>query len=120
MEVKDANGIYTTLFWGYGGMYPVAKLENCRVSQASAAAHAPLSRFSFGWSGMSDSEAATFRSIPGTLLTHWKYQPLIGVTEVTDPSGRKTSYIYNNHGHLTRTTGPDGNKIVEYDYSVDR
>lgn len=120
MEVKDANGIYTTLFWGYGGMYPVARLENCRVSQASAAAHSSLSRFSFGWSGMSDSEAATFRSIPGTLLTHWKYQPLIGVTEVTDPSGRKTSYIYNSHGHLTRTTGPDGNKIVEYDYSVDR
>ncbi len=120
MEVKDANGIYTTYFWGYGGMYLAGRFVNCSLSQLAQRLHAGFNQYDAGWTGISDSNAALFRNIPGVQFTCWRYSPFVGLTEVTDPSGRKTTYTYNSHGHLTGVIGPDGNTLVEYEYSVDQ
>ena len=119
MEIKDANGIYTTYFWGYGGMYPVARFINCRIQDLNQRFHTSFNQFDGGWTGISESNASAFRNIPGVLFTNWKYRILIGPSEVTDPSGRKTTYSYNSYGQLTGVTGPDDYPIVEYEYSTE-
>lgn len=119
MEIKDANNVYTTWFWGYGGLYPVARVVNCNLAQIANRIHANLSGFTFGWGGLSDTEALQLRKIPGSSMTHWTFRPLVGMTSVTDPSGRKTTINYNDYGRIISVIGPDGNVEQEYDYSVD-
>jgi YD repeat-containing protein len=119
MEIKDANGIYTTYFWGYGGLYPVARFINCRIQDLNQRFHTSFNQFDGGWSGIAESNASAFRNVPRVLFTNWKYRILVGISEVTDPSGRKTSYSYNTYGQLTGVTGPDDNPVVEYDYSTE-
>lgn len=119
MEVADANGVYSVYLWGYGGLYPVAELRNCRVNTLSQKVHANLTGYTFGWTGIDDANASYFRKIPGVSMTSWKYSPLAGVTSKTDPSGRTTTYGYNAYGRLISVTGSDGNLMQEYDYSID-
>lgn len=118
-EMKDGNGISAVLLWGYGGLYPVALIQNVTGSQLGAVVHSSnISDTIFGWNGIDLTTEHLFRGIPGVSMTTWKYSPFVGITEKTGPDGRKTTYTYNLYGRLSSVTGPDSYKVSQYMYSI--
>lgn len=118
-EAKDANGVYSVLLWGYGGLYPVGLFNNVDgQTMGHKVAMNDISTTIMGWSGLDNSSEKTFRGIPGVTATTWKYSPFVGVSEVTGPDGRKTSYTYNEYGRLSAIIGPDNHRLNSYNYSI--
>jgi YD repeat-containing protein len=50
-------------------------------------------------------------------MTTSTYEPLIGVTSMTDPTNRTRFYEYNNLGRLIRIRDQDGFIIEQYQYN---
>lgn len=51
------------------------------------------------------------------LMTTYTYNPLVGKTSETDPSGRATTYQYDGFGRLNLVLDDDGNILQKYCYS---
>jgi YD repeat-containing protein len=102
LESIDRSGIYTSYVWGYNGLYLVAKVENIGlttlkslVSGLSGISETPLT------GGIVSGIQSTLRSSsPNSLATLYDYIPFVGLSKVTDPAGKITTYDYNLSGKL--------------------
>jgi len=108
--------------WAFNGLYPVAEIRNATYTTVNTAVSAV---------GLSSIDALSRNTNPdkskldqlreqlllkNAHITTYKYTPLVGVTEITDPSGKTTYYEYDSFGRLIRTKDMDGNTVQEYDY----
>lgn len=93
LQATDLNGLTVCYVWGYGGLYPIAKITGtdlrtiCRLAEFSGIVEAPFA------DGLPASAESSLRSIDGALVTSYTYQPLVGVTEIKDPAGRKRTFL---------------------------
>ncbi|MBR1501635.1 MAG: RHS repeat protein [Bacteroidales bacterium] len=55
---------------------------------------------------------------PGGLTTLYEWQPLVGMTKKTDPSGRYQTFEYDTFGRLVAIKDEQGNLIQHYEYNV--
>lgn len=119
LQATDLNGLTVCYVWGYGGLYPIAKITGtdlrtiCRLAEFSGIVEAPFA------DGLPASAESSLRSIDGALVTSYTYQPLVGVTEIKDPAGRKRTFFYNANGKLVRECDDRGNTLKSYTYSSD-
>ncbi len=95
-QMTDSTGLVTGIAWDSSGMYPVKVGENMTYSQTSSASS----------------------SSAGHLLTKYAWTPLIGLSSLTDPSGRVTSFSYDSAGRLTGVSAPDGSLCTAYAYNT--
>lgn len=118
LERTDPNGISTTFIWGYGGLYPVAEIAGATLSQVksisglSGIESSPLS-------GNASSYASSLRALSGAEVTLYEYTPLIGMTKLTTPDGRCTTYSYNGTGKLRFVFNDLHKRVNGYYYSID-
>ena len=49
-------------------------------------------------------------------MTFYTYDPLIGVTSITDPRGYTVYYEYDNFNRLKQVQDADGNLVTDYHY----
>lgn len=56
-------------------------------------------------------------NLSAALVTTFTHDPLVGVTSVTDPSGKALSYSYDALGRLKSTTCSEGT-VETYDYNL--
>ena len=56
----------------------------------------------------------------GAQLTTYTYDPLVGMTSQTDPSGRTTTYEYDAVGRLVRTRDEQGRLLSQQEYHYAR
>lgn len=118
-HTTDMTGMPSLLIWGYGGLYPVAMLNNVAPAQMATAVHASNAhRTVLGWSGMDSVTETVLRGIGNSEMTVWKWKPFVGISKKTGPDGRTTNWSYDEHGRLESVTGPDGYKISEYRYNI--
>lgn len=116
--VKDGTEKIVYL-WGYNSLYPVAKIEGATYVEVE------------GWltTAIISNLAANTTTVPSTLntirnklygkgvmLTTYTYQPLVGMTSMTTPSGEVTTYEYDNSSRLTRVKDHTGKIVEQYDY----
>lgn len=52
------------------------------------------------------------------MVTGYIYRPWPGLTSLTDPAGKETTYEYDTFGRLISIKNPDGNTITAYGYST--
>lgn len=112
--------IKQTWLWGYGKMYPVAKIEGADYSQVKE------------WLGIStiNALASNYTSIPSALasirailsqhpvsVTTYTYKPLVGIESVTQPNGTVAMYEYDSFGRLKKVYDTNGDLIKQYDYN---
>ena len=105
--------------WGYGSMYPVAKIEGATYTEVES------------WLGASainaladntDTVPAALNTVRSLLagknvsVTTYTYQPLTGMTGSTAPNGEVTTYEYDSLGRLARVKDHDGKTVEQYDY----
>jgi YD repeat-containing protein len=89
----------TAYKWGYNGQYPIIKAVNAKFSE--------IESYQVGYS---------IPQIDDAQITTYKYKPLVGMTEQTDPNGLTTYYKYDDFNRLKTIKDNDGNVLKEYKY----
>ena len=106
----------TTYIWGYNGLHLVAIVQNkeplniSSISGLSGIATTPLT------GALSGIQESALRNLPGSLVTTYTYKPFVGVTSITDPSGRITYYNYDSLGRLESLQNDEGKLVEHYEY----
>ncbi|MDC6384615.1 hypothetical protein D2V93_06975 [Flagellimonas taeanensis] len=127
MDISKAGGPHIYYVWGYQGQYPIAKIENFDSSQASAIQATRIDP-AVTASNNDSSEAAedTLRAkledlrndpaLSNALITTFTYDPLIGVTSITDTKGVTTYYGYDNFNRLENSRDNNEKLLMEHIY----
>lgn len=121
VQVTGPDGRSSVHLWGHGGLYPVARIDGATLAQVRTAAGdatlgaAPLS------GGLDSTMAGLLRSFLAAPaeVTVYAWDPLVGLTGVTGPDGRSTTYEYNFSGKLKGIRDDGGHLVEEYRYSPD-
>jgi hypothetical protein len=127
LEFKENEGINTTIIWGYDKRYPIAKLENVTNSQISTylsnlqnLSDADNDR-TIGYSGNEGILRQALDdlriSFPDAMVTTYTYDPLIGITSITNPRAETIYYHYDEFNKLKFIKDKDGNILSENQYS---
>jgi YD repeat-containing protein len=135
LQYTTKDGIPVTIVWGYNNTQPIAKVEGITYDQLTSLA-SPTAIIT-----ASDNDAAdpskegllltalnTFRKnsqLTGMKITTYTYDPLIGVTSITPPSGIRQAFTYDPANRLRETkvrskdtTGAyTDKKAAEYKYN---
>lgn len=131
-KANDAEAIY---IWGYNSRYPIAKIEHATYSQVSSqVANLKLksnqdndravdiinSNGSINYQGNEGvlrSALANLRnSLPAAMVTTYTYDPLIGVTSMTDPKGYTIYYEYDSFNRLKEVKDQEGKILSKNEY----
>ena len=134
-EVSKTDGTHIVYIWGYDQTVPVAKIENATYSQVSSyvagiqsASNADNDRtvdtvdvngnvIAVGSEGALRSAITTLRSaLPNAQVTSFTYDPLIGVTSVTDLRGRTVYYLYDSFNRQQYVKDHEGNVLSKNEY----
>lgn len=117
------DNISTIILWSYLGQYPIAEIRGATYDQVESAVKAEF--------GVTNIDALSKLAIPdvaklqklrlnnnlsGAHVTTYTYQPLVGMTTMTNPTGVTITYEYDPFGRLKRTKDQNGKTIQEYDY----
>lgn len=98
-----SGGLTTTYIWSYKGLYPVAKIEGKSAAEVEQALGTYNCTKLLG--NPTDMELmaifnALRTALPDALITSYTYNPLKGITSITDPKGFTTEYSYDPCGRL--------------------
>lgn len=119
---KD-DDLQRIILWSYMGQYPIAEIFGASYAQVEAAVKAE-----FGVTNIDDlskliapnvanlQKLYLNNNLSGAHVTTYTYQPLVGITTMTDPTGITVTYEYDSFGRLKRTKDLNGKTIQEYDY----
>lgn len=128
-QYTTRSGIPVAIVWGYNGTQPIAKVEGATydqlvslglVSPIVAASNTDASQ------GTATSEQSlitaldTFRktsSLSNYQVSTYTYDPLIGVTTITPPSGIREVYIYDSANRLEKIVDVNGKVLKEFKYN---
>jgi YD repeat-containing protein len=128
LEVSKENDTRISYIWGYGGKYPVAKIENVTYSSIPIAnindikAKSNLDDDNCHDASSCDEKNLrlslnALRSVlPGALITTFTYDPGIGLTSQTDANNRTTYFEYDSFGRLKFIRDSNNNILKSYDY----
>ncbi|MCF2217932.1 hypothetical protein H9Q08_01275 [Chryseobacterium sp. PS-8] len=126
LEYTTKDGIPVALIWGYNNTKPIAKIEGITYDSAMALAGASeiVSKSN------EDVDTATQDQLIDKLdlfrknnvilfITTYTYDPLIGVTSITPPSGIREVYLYDSANRLKeiRENSQTGNILKEFKYN---
>lgn len=134
-ELRRTNGINTIYLWGYKREYPIAKIENATYDQVEALVpeletksnedvDRTVDTFDGSGNRIYNGEEGELRqaldalrdSLPDALVTTYTYDPLIGVTSITDPRGYTIYYSYDSFNRLKEVRDQDDHLVSDYEY----
>ncbi|MCD2421224.1 hypothetical protein LQ567_00515 [Niabella pedocola] len=120
VETKVKKFAPTAYLWGYNGQYPVAKIVGSSYANASAV----VTQAQINAAVTND---ATLRTLLQTLRTDsrtkaaltssFTYNPLVGITSETDPSGKVIFSEYDNLGRMITQKDERGNITTKICYN---
>ncbi|WP_299101960.1 RHS repeat domain-containing protein [uncultured Winogradskyella sp.] len=127
LQVKKSDGMDITYIYGYGNSLPVAKIENATYSQVSGHVANIQSKSNLDNDHCQDSGSCNEKnlrtalnalrsSLPDAMISTYTYDPLIGVTSMTDPNGNIAYYEYDEFNRLVRVKDKDGYILNENKY----
>ena len=125
-EVSKKDGTKIYYVWGYNQTQPIAKIEGYTDAQLSAAQTKINTAIS---ASNNDKDEVTENVLRDKLellrdnfkltdarLTTFTYDPLIGVTSITDPRGETVYYEYDTFNRLKHVKDQDGNILSKNEY----
>ena len=127
-EVSKTDGTHIVYIWGYDQTVPVAKIENATFSSISTTLYNAILNASnvdndrtegtAGNEGQLRTALSNLRNaLPNAQMTSFTYDPLIGVTSITDPRGRTVYYHYDSFNRLQFVKDHDGNVVSKTEYN---
>lgn len=115
IAVSRKDGPSIVYIWGYNRQGPIAKIENATYAEVDAALGGSYSPATIDETNMAQVE--TLRtSLTKAMVTTYTYDPLVGITSVTDPKGYTTTYVYDEFNRLKFVKDEEGNILSENQY----
>ncbi len=122
LEASLQDGTHIAYIWGYNKTLPVAKIENRSYEGI------PLDLISAieAASSSSGSESALILALKNlrnssaldkSKVTTYTYKPLIGISTVTDPNGKMSTYEYDSNNRLKLIRDDHGHILSENQYN---
>ncbi|MFK5855154.1 MAG: RHS repeat protein [Bacteroidota bacterium] len=132
-EVSKKDGTTIVYIWGYDEQYPIAKIENATYLQIEAA----IATLPSSYNTLAEIQAKSnadndntkegelrtvlqairdHSSLSNTMVTTYTFDPLIGITSVTDPRGYTTYYEYDEANRLKHVKDGVGNILSKNEY----
>ncbi|MEO0570801.1 MAG: hypothetical protein AAF039_03780 [Bacteroidota bacterium] len=116
-ESKPVNGPTTAYLWGYNHMYPVAKVESATYNQIIATLNTSTIESLTNSDADKRNELDKIRqNLTSALVTTYTYEPLVGMSSITDPRGYATHYGYDDFNRLQHIKDADQKMLEEYEY----
>ena len=124
IEVSKTGGSHIYYIWGYSQQYPIAKLENFTSSQAAGIQGTINAAIAASNNDDSTADENALRTAlnnlrnaaSGAMVTTYTYDPLIGVTSMTDPKGYTMYYEYDEFNRLKQVKDADGKILSKNEY----
>ncbi len=127
LEVKQPDGTPISYVWGYNNEYPIAKIENATYSQVSSQVSNLQSKTNLDNDHCLDSGScdeknlrtalANLRvSLPNAMVSTYTYNPLVGITSMTDPKGYTVYYEYDELNRLKLVKNANGDIVSQNEY----
>lgn len=123
---KKTNGVTTVYIWGYDNKYPLAKVENAAFDDVSGYVTTLKSKSNadddrtFNTAGNEGSLRQSLddlrTALPNAMVSTYTYDPLIGVTSMTDPRGYTIYYEYDDFNRLKLVKDAAGKLVSDYEY----
>jgi YD repeat-containing protein len=126
-EVSKKDGTHIVYVWGYDQTVPIAKIENAIFIDIPTSIYNDIVAKS-----NLDSTQGTLTSennlrialeslrnhtnLANAMVTTFTYDPMIGVTSITDPRGDVIYYQYDGFNRLEMVKDKDGNILKENQY----
>ena len=118
-EVVSKDKLHTVYLWGYSDRYLIAEIKNATLAQVETAV---LSVFGTTSSALAKSAAPdsaklkalrNHTSLSEAHITTFTHLPLVGVTSISDPTGKTSYYDYDGLGRLKVNYYYEGNVVEE-------
>lgn len=113
-----------TYVWGYNHSLPIAEVKNASYAEVEAALGGATKVEELAISNtLSQAQLTQLNGLraqlPEAMVTTYSYDPLVGVTSVTDANGRVSYYEYDDFGRLKSIKDEEGNLVqgLEYHYA---
>ena len=119
-QVNRTNSINVVYLWGYKNSYPVAKVENATYSEVSSFVNQTIFDKPSSPEALRSELQKIRTGLPNAMVTTYTYDPLIGVTSITDPRGETIYYEYDEFNRLKQVKDADGNILSENEYHYKR
>ena len=126
LQYTTKAGTPTAIIWGYSQTHPIAKIEGATYAQVSGHITDIVNYSNIDASVGSDvseqdliDKLDAFRKkteLSGFQITTYTYDPLIGVRNITPPSGIREIYIYDTANRLQTVKDVNKNILKEYQY----
>ena len=117
------NGMNTAFIWGYNKEKLIAKINNASHDDISGyeTSLQELSDLDFDENSEQNLRNAlnALRSEPvlsNAMITTYTYDPLVGVTSITDPKGYTSFYTYDHFNRLKFIKEDNGDVLKEFSY----
>lgn len=135
IEVSKKDGTHIVYIWGYNQTQPIAKIENATYSEVEKAIESipnttynSLSEIQNLSNLDKDIGSETYlrtalndlrnvSALNNAQVTTFTYDPLIGVTSVTDSRGETIYYHYDSFNRLEFVKDADGNILSKNEYN---
>lgn len=128
-QYTTKDGISTAIIWGYNETQPIAKITGATYAQVSSLASAIVTASDTDGQSPPMSDETTFlqaldnfrkeSALSNYQVSTYSYDPLIGVTSITPPSGIREVYLYDSFNRLKeiREDNAGGKIIKEFKYN---
>lgn len=126
-EISKENGGHVVYIWGYDETLPIAMIENATYSEVSSQISNIQDKSNLDDDYCMDSGTCDEKnlrtalnnlrnSLPNALVTTYTFNPIIGVTSVTDPKGYTLYYEYDDFSRLAYIKDASGKIVSKNEY----
>ena len=130
LEISKKDGTSIIYIWGYNKQFPVAKIENATFIAGKPntitnsqkilinnAVSATINETTTSTENSLRTKLQLLREgFPKNMVTTYTYDPLIGVTSITDPRGETIYYEYDGFNRLKFVKDADRNILSKNEY----
>ncbi|GGG19000.1 hypothetical protein [Pontibacter amylolyticus] len=111
--------------WGYNYTYPIAEVRNATFDQVkNALGGEEAVSVLAGSATLSEEQLASLKrlseQLPDAMISIYTYDPLVGMTSLTDMNGKSAFYEYDSFGRLWLVRDLEGNILKAYEYNYRR
>ncbi|PSL18770.1 RHS repeat domain-containing protein, partial [Chitinophaga ginsengisoli] len=118
------SGMITCYIWGYNKQFPIAEIKNADYTVVETVLGGAAAVSTFG-NQVSPTDVALknflapLRSdarLKKAIITTYSYSPLYGISTITDPNGRTSTFEYDGFGRLKVIRDQNDNILKQIDY----